>query len=262
MSNFRLDKIKLSKVAGVDEFRVSGIFNINGNGNYQTVIGNYEPLEKEMIINLDHVAPGSKVEFNYPIIDFGAYGRKEWLTFLLNEKVNVGTEENPVVISRLSEVAGITIKDTDYPPPYVSKPVEFVDESDRQKEFSQKFFIEWIEFEREPEPNSTLFRVKFQLSYQDEQCYIITNLSVKTDLVQDDVNVLFIEMAAPVICPEQDPTQLYRIINYPEVGQNPILLNLSSFGKRGLPLILNDYSLVTPSQWAIIALKKMLFFVN
>lgn len=148
MEKHRLDIIELKQMPGTNSYTVKGYCNLGGGGIPVTkpAILSQKPEDKDLIVNVDNIKSSQPLTFETVQgtgINFDTkYGRRDYLCLVFQDNVSN-------TFPLLDEVAGVVIKDTDYPPPYnLTAQTKDLFLKSRHRELSEKFKIDELKATR------------------------------------------------------------------------------------------------------------------
>ena len=247
MANFQLDKLVLNLNSGL--YDVSGVFNANISG-VPVNITPYRPhldnifkngYDKEMVIDITGNR-NKQIQFSSNGIDFTKYGRRDYLCISVLDKT-IGREEE-------TEVAGVVIKDTDYPPPYRAQSIlEY--EKFRTESAAISFIIKNIEIQRQLVTNN--FEIKIDMNFSGAN-YTAVDFAIKPDTLHHNAPVLVLQVK------KNAAGATSGTVSFPTGGL--LVVNLKNFTDRGLAVIITEDSISAGINWNNVAMKKSLFFID
>lgn len=241
MSNFQLDKLTLDLTNSLTEsYLITGTCNVDlPPPDIRNILDGSElNSEKEYVIDIsDNLSIKEATVFQREFSYKYNYGKRDYIYILF-----AGANE------QYAEVAGVCIKDTDYPPPYGSHKV---DDKDTNLEISHNFIINSIRFERDADP--TFFKVTLEL-------FVKTNSysAVKALVVENENRPGSFVLVLHVVKDNINGTPANGYINFPVVGSNDLYISKL---QGDIAVVVTDDA-VGHISWNNIIRKKMMVFIE
>ena|SRR6218665_213339 len=249
MANFQIDELDI-QLAGTQKFNLTAFINMpQGVGNPRNIVPPVTgPAQRELWIKTGTITSQYKGQVVANDLDFSHFGKRDRLYLVMDNEDAANPTQN--------EVAYISCGDTDYPPPYRSP--RFYDEKAGEEVLNlnqEDFKIEMFNAKRTEGSNPFLFEIAMTLQNTSGHNYSLTSFKLQKDLNRAGIEALVIQITQNGVGPVDNP------IGAPAEG-NKLLLQFDRFREKGLPVILTDTALTTPSAWANVQIKKMLIFID